>query len=473
LRFTDIVRFASTALFQQKTRSLLTTLGVLFGTFVLVISLSLRLGTEQALLGMFRRHNELRMIRVSPGFASRAAAIPEEALQVKGEMNPAKRERMREALTRQWHMKNGRQGQLPLTYERFQQLAGMDHVESVVPVHYAMGRAALNQKSEDVRAVALPADTALGPWIVAGRPLASGDARAALVHEFLLYRLGIRDDADVERILGQKLCLEYRPRPRTPGSLLAIFSGNPRPEAAPQEAVSEDLTIVGVFRTQTKDDPRSTVGWLTEQAELFIPIQAGRDLFFRVPEVRESGLTEATVMVDSERNVQGVLQEIRALGLNAFAALEHVERDRFIFALMLSVMTCVAAVAILVAAFGITNTMLMSVLERQREIGIMKAVGARERDIQSIFLVEGAVIGVVGSGLGLFLAFAASFPGDAWMRAMIEGQTPLPVTDPLFIFPPWLALMIPPIVVLVTIFAAALPARRAVKLDPVAALRHE
>jgi putative ABC transport system permease protein len=472
LRFTDIVRFASTALFQQKTRSLLTTLGVLFGTFVLVISLSLRLGTEQALLGMFRRHNELRMIRVSPGFGSRAPAIPDEALQVKGEMTAAKRERMREALTRQWHVKNGRQGQVPLTYERFQQLAGMDHVESVVPVHYAMGRALVNQKSEDVRAVALPAETSLGPWVVDGRPLDSGDARAALVHEFLLYRLGIRDDADVERILGQKLRLEYRPRLNS-ASFLAILSGSPRPKAAPQDAVSEDLTIVGVFRTQTKEDPRSTVGWLTEQAELFIPIQAGKDLFFRLPEVRESGLAEATVMVDSERSVQGVLQEIRALGLNGFAALEHVERDRFIFALMLSVMTCVAAVAILVAAFGITNTMLMSVLERQREIGIMKAVGARERDIQSIFLVEGAAIGVLGSGLGLLLAFAASFPGDAWMRAMIEGQTPLPVTDPLFIFPPWLALAIPPIVVLVTIFAAALPARRAVKLDPVAALRHE
>jgi ABC-type antimicrobial peptide transport system permease subunit len=242
---------------------------------------------------------------------------------------------------------------------------------------------------------------------------------------------------------------------------------------APQEAVSEDLTIVGVFRTQSRDDPQSTSGWLTEQAELFIPIQAGQELFFRLPEVRGSGLSAATVMVDSERNVQGVLQEIRAVGLNGFAALEHVERDRFIFALMLSVMTCVAAVAILVAAFGITNAMLMSVLERQREIGIMKAVGARERDIQSIFLVEGAAIGVVGSGLGLLLAFAGSFPADAWMRAMIEGQTPLPVTDPLFIFPPWLALAIPPIVVLVTIFAAALPARRAVKLDPVVALRHE
>jgi ABC-type lipoprotein release transport system permease subunit len=471
LRFTDIVRFASTALFQQKTRSLLTTLGVLFGTFVLVISLSLRLGTEQALLGMFRRHNELRMIRVYPGSAPRAPAIPEEQLRVEGTMDSAKRERLRQALTRQWHMKNGQLGRVPLTRERFEQLTGMNHVECVVPVHYAAGRARLNQKFEDVRAVALPADTPLGPWIVAGRLLTSGDARAALVNEFLLYRLGIRDDAEVQRVLGQKLCLEYPSHPRTAGSPLAIANGSAG--TPPQDIVSEDLTIVGVFRTQTSEEPRSTAGWLTEQTELFVPIQAGQDLFFRLPDVRGFGLSEATVMVDSERNVQGVLQEIRALGLNGFAALEHVERDRFIFALMLSVMTCVAAVAILVAAFGITNTMLMSVLERQREIGIMKSVGARERDIQSIFLVEGAAIGAVGSTLGLLLGFAVSFPADAWMRAMIEGQTPLPVTDPLFIFPPWLALAIPPIVVLVTILAALLPARRAVKLDPVAALRHE
>src|SRR5262249_25869101 len=156
------------------------------------------------------------------------------------------------------------------------------HVESVVPVHHAIGRVHLNQKSEDARAVALPADSALGPWIVAGRQLASGDVRAVVANEFLLYRLGIRDDAEVQRILGQKLRLEYRPR--TAGSLLAILGGSVRPDAATPEAVSEDLTIVGVFRTQTKDDPRSTVGWVTEQAELFIPIQAGQDLFFRVPD---------------------------------------------------------------------------------------------------------------------------------------------------------------------------------------------
>ena len=516
LRFSDIVAFAGTALFQQKTRSLLTTLGVLFGTFVLVISLSLRLGTEQALLGMFRRHNELRMIRVYPGSTARAAAIPEDQVAVRGNMSSAKKERLRDLLTRRWHMKNGRQGILPITQEKFDQLAALDHVSSVVPVHYAFGRAILNDKFEDARAIALPAGATLGTLLVAGRPLAPDDPRAVLVSEFLLYRLGIRDDAYVQRILGQELRLEYRPATRKPNMLLTLLNGQAGGALTLQDeqvlektiaqlpaalaklnltatdraslkklldtspvtgddstAVGENLTIVGVFRAATKDDPKSTVGSLTEQADLFIPINAGKELFFQTPDVHRSGLNEAAVMVDSEQNVQGVLQSIRALGLNGFAPLEHVERDRFLFALLLSVMTAVAAVAILVAAFGITNTMLMSVLERQREVGIMKAVGARERDIQAIFLVEGAAIGVVGSSLGVLAAFMASFPGDVWLRSMIEGQTPLPIADPLFIFPPWLAVAIPPIIVLVTILAAVLPARRAVRLDPVVALRHE
>jgi putative ABC transport system permease protein len=514
LRFADVLRFATTALLQQKTRSVLTTLGVLFGTFVLVISLSLRLGTEQALLGMFRRHNELRMIRVYPGSAPRSSSIPEDQLQVRGDMSAGKKDRLHEMLLRQWHAKNGRQVVVPLTRECFDRLTALNHVESVVPVHYAVGRAKLEDKSEDARAYALPADAPLEPFIVAGRALAASDDHAVLINEFLLYRLGIRDDADVQRAIGRPLRLEYRSGARNPNLLLALLNSRasaelapagllekiisqlpkaltkldltpaeraslkklfeaPQPRSDEMAVVSEDLIIAGVFRAPTKDDPRSTVGTLAEQADLFVPVKAAQDLFFRLPEVRASGLSEAAVMADSEQNVQGVLQEVRALGLNGFAPLEHVEHDRYIFALMLSVMTCVAAVAILVAAFGITNTMLMSVLERQREIGIMKAVGARERDIQRIFLVEGAVIGVLGSSLGLLLGYAASFPGDAWMRSMIEGQTPLPVTDPLFIFPPWLVLAIPPVVVLVTILAAALPARRAVRMDPVGALRHE
>ena len=93
--------------------------------------------------------------------------------------------------------------------------------------------------------------------------------------------------------------------------------------------------------------------------------------------------------------------------------------------LLVSVATAfVAIVALVVAAIGITNTMIMSVLERTHEIGIMKALGARDRHIRLIFLVEGMLMGVVGSGLGLALAWLASFPGDSIAKSIMEPQNP-------------------------------------------------
>jgi putative ABC transport system permease protein len=136
-------------------------------------------------------------------------------------------------------------------------------------------------------------------------------------------------------------------------------------------------------------------------------------------------------------------------------------------------MTCVAAVALLVSALGIANTMLMSVLERTREIGIMKAVGADNGQLQFMFLVEGAVIGLIGGLIGLFLAWIASYPGDAWVRSMVTRDLKIDLTGAIFVFPPWMAVTVLVFTILVTTLAALYPARHASRIDPVSALRHE
>ena len=130
-------------------------------------------------------------------------------------------------------------------------------------------------------------------------------------------------------------------------------------------------------------------------------------------------------------------------------------------------------VALAVAALGIANTMLMGVLERVREIGVMKAVGARDGTIQMIFLVEGALIGLVGGVVGVLLARVLAGPGDAWMRSILERNTSIKLEESVFVFPVWLVLGAPAFACLMTTLAAVFPARRAARVDPVAALRHE
>ena len=136
-------------------------------------------------------------------------------------------------------------------------------------------------------------------------------------------------------------------------------------------------------------------------------------------------------------------------------------------------MTCVAGVALLVSSLGIANTMLMSVLERRREIGIMKAVGAADWQLQAVFVIEGGLIGLVGGAVGLLLAWSISFPGDAWVRSMVHRDMKIELTGSIFAFPSWIGVTVVGFTVGVTIVAALYPARRAAKLDPVSALRHD
>ena len=136
-------------------------------------------------------------------------------------------------------------------------------------------------------------------------------------------------------------------------------------------------------------------------------------------------------------------------------------------------MTGFAGAALLVAAIGITNTMVMAVLERTREIGIMKAVGASEGQIMSIFLIEGMLLGLVGGSLGVLSGWGISLGMDSWVRSILEGEFHEPMTEPMFVFPAWLALSVPIFCGIVTTAAAFYPARRAARIDPVQALRHD
>jgi putative ABC transport system permease protein len=150
-----------------------------------------------------------------------------------------------------------------------------------------------------------------------------------------------------------------------------------------------------------------------------------------------------------------------------------IERERLTYLLIFGGMTCVAGVALLVSSLGIANTMLMSVLERRREIGIMKAVGAASWQLQVLFVMEGGLIGLVGGSLGLLLAWSISFPGDAWVRSMVHRDMQIHLNGSIFAFPNWIGLTVVSFTAGATILAALFPSHRAAQVDPVSALRND
>jgi putative ABC transport system permease protein len=523
MRIADILGLALSALWQQKARTLLTTLGVIFGSFVLAASLSIGRGVQETIEREARRSTQLRKVDVQPQWQRRESDIPAEQVRVEGRYNDARRERIRQALVNRKVRFNPLGPRVALTRDRLRFLARIEHVETVIPVVGLNGWAVFGQRSESATVgSAVPDSDSLRRRIVAGRFFETPDEPSAVVTEFLLYQAGMADDAAMDGIVGQKVRLEFHPERRATGLGMYLVKpdalGATREESSALEKIKNQLpgrldqfdlttaerdllgralresppkraevygtevTITGVLRMETDEERKDqgrTMSWEEGYADVVLPLRTAEDLFFRPsakgdsPTQGDLGVYRAVLVVDQEKNVKAVVEQVKQMDLNAYAATEWIDQQRLMYLLIFGAMTCIAGVALLVAALGITNTMLMSVLERMREVGIMKAVGAGNGHIQLIFLVEGALIGLVGGGLGLLLSWAASIPGDRWVRSMVQRDLKIELKEALFVFPPWLLLTVVLFAVLVTTLAAFYPARRAAKLSPVTALRHE
>lgn len=515
MRLSDLLSLPISALWQQKARTCLTTLGVVFGSFVLAASLSVGQGVQDKIEREFHRSDFLRRINVSPGYRPAKPEQPAERITVEGIMSEAKRERLRQAIDQhnaRWG--SGTKPNLRLTRDKLGELAALPHVQDITPDLYLWGYAIFNQKGQGIEIQPARIDDAFfRERVVAGRYFQSSSEQSVLVSEYLLYRCGITDEAAVKSVIGKKLRLEIQSDARQSGFVVVLFKPEGAGETTLEEkavldkirqrlptaldrlgltpaqiqlvqkslkgqgprstVVAEEFEIAGVLRAPTAEEEHQPWNFRIAN-DVVLPVQTASDLFFRIPGHAEQGLSDVLVRVDAEQYTKDTYQRIKELGWNASAPLDFVEQQRLQYLLIFSGMTCVAAVALLVAALGIANTMLMSVLERTREIGIMKAVGASDGQLQFIFLVEGALIGLSGGLIGLLVAWGASIPGDAWVRSMVQRNMPnVELKEAIFVFPSWLVLAVVLFALLTTTLAAVYPARRAANIDPVAALRHE
>ncbi|HFQ93864.1 MAG TPA: ABC transporter ATP-binding protein/permease [Anaerolineae bacterium] len=170
--------------------------------------------------------------------------------------------------------------------------------------------------------------------------------------------------------------------------------------------------------------------------------------------------------------VTAVIEAIEEMNLSVQSLEAILDVANQVLALLQALLGSVGALALLVAALGVANTMMMAIYERTREIGILKALGASRGEIRSMFTVESAMLGLLGGVFGLFFGFLLGRFVD-WVahRYLInEGITGI---GPLSVIPWWLAAGAILFAILIGILAGIYPAARAAKLDPVKALRHE
>ncbi len=225
----------------------------------------------------------------------------------------------------------------------------------------------------------------------------------------------------------------------------------------------------------------------TQDFAIYLPITTVIDLNERLSGTEtdlEDIVFDQLIVVASSRNTAGsVLEELTDLGYNASGMGSYLSRINSFFGTMRMMLGGVGGIALLVAAFGVANTMMMAILERTREIGLMKAVGATDRAILTIFLIEAALVGLIGGTAGLAVCYGLEYAVNAALSNMGSStdtisfmNTTISVSElsgNLIVIPPNLALSALGLAACIGIVAGLYPALRAARMTTVLALKSE
>ncbi len=182
--------------------------------------------------------------------------------------------------------------------------------------------------------------------------------------------------------------------------------------------------------------------------------------------------SEFVIETETIEEAKELFQLLKDLQYEALAAVEWMDQMEEQTQLTLAVFGGIGAISLLVAAIGIANTMMMSVYERTREIGVMKVLGAALGDIRSLFLLEAAGIGFIGGVLGVLVSYPLGSAVSQWVsQSLGSGGMGMDPATPLVQTPLWLALSAIGFATLIGTLAGLLPAHRAMKLSALDAIR--
>ena len=303
-----------------------------------------------------------------------------------------------------------------------------------------------------------------------------GAAEAILQKSFAEELLGITptpgtDTTNISELakslLGKELTMRYAERTVSTSSSIGPSA------SAAYSVVSREqvLKIVGL----TDLDPDSMRGMA--RARVFLPLKLAQDLHVVQSNLRDTSAndlpsyTSLSVRVQNPNGVPAVEDAIKKMGFGAFSIVDATRSMRQFFAVLDGFLAIFGSLALAVASIGIVNTLVMAILERRREIGIMKAIGASDADVRGLFFAEAGAMGLVGGAAGVTLGWAIGRLINFGMNIYLQRQN-FPSAQ-IWSVPLWLVLGAIAFSIVVSLLAGLYPASRAARLDPVQALRYE
>ena len=453
----DLAELAARNLREAILRNSLTTLGVAVGVASLVAMLSLGVGLQTLASDRLTKSGLFDAVFVTSrrGFGGPGEGPPKP--------NPIAREKFK-----------------PLDENARQQFAALPNVVDVYPQIRFLTDIRFEGQSFSTNVLGVPESSRSMSAFngITGKYFASATADEAILQLDFAKELS----PQTASLVGQEITLRYAERRTASPEEIAkekdIDTQLDEMMSGGITIVSREkkLRIVGVIES----DPSAGIGGFGG-GRVFLPIKLAEQLhaaqtndvqdFVRGGGSGKPTYAALTIRVKNPKNVLQVEDAIKKLGFNAFSLLDAAKSLRLVFTVFDLFLGLFGSLALTVASLDIINTLVMAILERRREIGVLKSLGATDRDVKNLFFAEAGAMGLFGGIFGVALGWLI---GEAltWGTTIYLRQQDLPGVKISYV-PWWLAASAIAFAVAVSLVAGLYPAGRAARLDPVAALRYE
>lgn len=444
MKKSDIFAMALKNLKGRRSRTKLTVIGVVIGTCAIVIMISIGAGINNMLTQEYKNSSSATRISVYANTDPNA----DEA------------------------------DKMPLNDSAVSYFKSMDHVETVLPVinmsdYVSITRGKYTYNGGNVMAVDFDTLAKLGVQVGNGTLKRQSDPYTVYMGSTAVVNFADKQGNSVESVYDDNFKLvscEIDPLKDTFYISPAVL--NAENQTASSTSAAHKLRVAGVLGG-------SGSSGLDSISSIFIDMRAAEKIIREYNAINNKPnkpieYSEVFVYTDKIDNVKSVQSNINAAGLNSYSNEDEQEYIKKIMTAVQFVLGAIGAVSMFVAAFGISNTMIMAVYERTKEIGVMKVIGCDINDIKTVFLCEAGLIGFIGGVIGVIISIIVSVIANAVAGAVLssyaEGMSAHVTVSSV---PLWLIVLGIGFSVLVGVISGVSPANRAVKVSALKAIHNE